>query len=490
MRRTLVLTLLAALTTCSGSSYVNTPPVDRLYFPSGIVHMDVPGSTDGVLFVSNANFDKRFTSGNVLAVRLDDVSRADGGVGLPAFGTQPAGGPEQFPNLGNDGGAATNVHINTFAGELVELPLSTGRSRLFVPSRSEGMKFQAIDVTISDAGEVAMSCFPAAPSGSPLDCATNAPSTSPTALEQSVSGIPRAPVPFGVAVSVRSCATDADCSTDGIARTCAMGSCKAGSDPFADVYVTSLSQADSPLGSGLDLLGYVSRFESDQMTVSAANFVTLSAGATNSAISGKRWTYLSGRYTTPFPSLLRLVDKSNTVLLPGLESTFGVLDTRGIALGHDEGKVFIAGRSPDVLLEVIVSGPTADLPGLRVSRAVPLPNAPQQVRVVHRAGRGDLVFITCSGGGALAIYDEDVGDLVAQVGQVGLQPFGLAIDQRGAGVRVFVGDFNDGRIAVIDVPDLNVPQDARLVAHVGVEQLCLVKPTQTANCTTTTGVLP
>jgi hypothetical protein len=100
------------------------------------------------------------------------------------------------------------------------------------------------------------------------------------------------------------------------------------------------------------------------------------------------------------------------------------------------------------------------------------------------------VFVTCSGGGALAIYDEDVGDLVAQVGQVGLQPFGLAIDQRGAGVRVFVGDFNDGRIAVIDVPDLNVPQDARLVAHVGVEQLCVVKPTQTANCTTTTGVLP
>jgi hypothetical protein len=269
-----------------------------------------------------------------------------------------------------------------------------------------------------------------------------------------------------------------------------MGSCQSNGEPFADVYVTSLTQSDSPLGSGLDLLGYVSRFESDQMTVSAANFVTLSAGATNSAISGKRWTYLTGRYTTPFPSLLRLVDKSNNVLLPGLESTFGVLDTRGIALGHDESRLFIAGRSPDVLLEVIVSGPTADLPSLRIAHAVPLPNAPQQVRVVHRAGRGDLVFITCAGGGALAIYDEDVGDLVAQVNQLGLQPFGLAIDQRGAGVRVFVSNFNDGRIAVVDVPDLAQPQDARLVAHVGTGQLCLVKPTQTANCTTTTGVLP
>jgi len=49
------------------------------------------------------------------------------------------------------------------------------------------------------------------------------------------------------------------------------------------------------------------------------------------------------------------------------------------------------------------------------------------------------VAITCSGAptgqltGALAIYDEDVGQLVAQVSALGLQPFGVTVDRRGNG---------------------------------------------------------
>jgi DNA-binding beta-propeller fold protein YncE len=76
----------------------------------------------------------------------------------------------------------------------------------------------------------------------------------------------------------------------------------------------------------------------------------------------------------------------------------------------------------------------------------------------------------------VAIYDPDVGQVVAQVsvgersGTQSPQPFGLAVQQQGTGARIFASNFGDGRIAVIDIADLGSPQLARLVAHVGVRQ--------------------
>jgi hypothetical protein len=75
-----------------------------------------------------------------------------------------------------------------------------------------------------------------------------------------------------------------------------------------------------------------------------------------------------------------------------------------------------------------------------------------------------------------------VGELVAHVPAVGIQPFGVAVDRRGSGARLYLSNFGDGRVAVVDIPDLARPQDARLVAHLGQSQLCLTRSTQTAGC--------
>jgi hypothetical protein len=64
---------------------------------------------------------------------------------------------------------------------------------------------------------------------------------------------------------------------------------------------------------------------------------------------------------------------------------------------------------------------------------------------------------------------------VAQV-PVGQQPFDVAVSLRGAGARLFVSDFGDGRVAVVDLPSLSTPSEARLVAHLGARQLCLTTP--------------
>jgi len=60
MRRVLAITALCAA--CSERP-ANLPPQDAFYFPTGVHHVDLPGSTDGVLYVVSANFDKRFDNG-------------------------------------------------------------------------------------------------------------------------------------------------------------------------------------------------------------------------------------------------------------------------------------------------------------------------------------------------------------------------------------------------------------------------------------------
>jgi hypothetical protein len=70
-----------------------------------------------------------------------------------------------------------------------------------------------------------------------------------------------------------------------------------------------------------------------------------------------------------------------------------------------------------------------------------------------------------------------VGDIVAQVQELGDQPYALAVDARpnatgGLGARVYVANFGDGQVSVIDINDLNNPQNAFVVARLGNLQRC------------------
>ncbi len=469
------LALVAWATGCPSNSFnANLPPSHQFYFPTGLVHVDSAVIPNGVLFVANANFDKRFSTGSLMAVNLSNV-------GLPPFG-QPvaASGPIQLPALNT--GDAGIVLISSFAGEMAALDLGQGRTRLFIPSRSEGMRFQAIDAdpVTSATGQPVLHC--STPEGvSAADCGSGAPSLSPVEFELGLTGLPRAPGPFGVTVRPRACPTG----------ECPVGTCQAGrcmttndaglAEPFADVFVTHISQADSPLASSQNLRGYLVRLDSQNPTVGVENFINLGGGASSSVVSGQRFIYASGRLSAS-SNLLRLVDPSSISLDGGtlvytsaLEQSFRASEARGLALSSDEHRVYIASRVPDALLVASIDNPLAQTPAIQVARSVPLPSAPNEVRAIARPGRSDLVIITATGAQSVVLYDDDVGDVVGQVTGVGLSPFDVAVDIRGAGARLYVSDFDDGRIAVIDVPDLNRPQDARLVAHLGAQQLCLTQ---------------
>lgn len=462
-------------------------PLDRLYFPTAIAHLDNPSGPDGgngLLVVASTNFDKRFSSGSLIAINLDTLSPP-----LPAFGATPASPVVQLPMLrpgplGADGGSPDAVLIAPFAGQMAALSLGPDRFRLFVPTRSERQRVHAVDLSVGAGGALSLDCFNSAD----RNCGLSA--TSLTTFEQTDTAVPRAPGAFGVALRERACTAPTDCgaSTDFV---CQQGRCvTAGAtpEPSVEVLVTHLTQADSPLGSSKDARGYLVKLPSESMAVTPESFINLGPGATHAVAVGRRWNYVSGRFVSPLGNLVRLVDtRTGALISTGLESVFRVAEARGLALSSDERRLYLLGRSPDALLVASIDDPSSDAPKLQIVRGNPLPETPSEVVVLSRPGRGDLLAITCTNAGVIALYDDDVGDVVVQVPGVGIQPFGLTVDRRGAGARLYASNFQDGRVAVVDIPDLAQPQGARLVAHLGRQQLCLIRATD-PSCSPDAGV--
>lgn len=108
----------------------------------------------------------------------------------------------------------------------------------------------------------------------------------------------------------------------------------------------------------------------------------------------------------------------------------------------------------------------------RVVRMVDVAVGASEIRVLPaRAGKRDLVAMTATDDGVLAIYDDDAGALARVFGrdrltgapEVGRAPFGLAVQDLGSGVaRLFVGSFERGYVTPVDVP-LDAPDRAQLV---------------------------
>ncbi len=451
-------------------------PTDRFYFPSGIVHTPVSGSTEGVLVVANNNNDRRFPTGSMMAVKLDDV-------GLPAFGAPVAtSGPERLSALKvKDAG---RVLLSSFAGQLALWPLGPDRGRLFIPSQSEGSHLQSIDFEWSG-GEAKLSCFNGDVAN--RDCGKDSPSLD--ANQNSATGVPRAPAPYGVAIQPRRCQVASDCSgSDGQDNQCVEGLCKSkdGAEAIGSVMVTHLLQADSPRSTGNAFRAYVVKVDTNAKQVTDDNFVEVGNGASDSIAVGSRWNFVSGRFLSngfySTPRLIRLLDKLNLPLLTTVIDSYRVAEGAGIALSKDEKRLYLASRSPDALLVFNVEDAQADDPKISLVRQVPMPSGPNRVVVIPRGNDGELVAVSCSDAGSLVLYDDRVGTIAAEVPSLGLRPFGLAVAPQAAGARIYISNFIDGRISVVDVPDLNRPQGARKVAYIGASQLCLTQGLSQPDC--------
>ncbi|WP_205519816.1 YncE family protein [Pyxidicoccus caerfyrddinensis] len=467
-----LLTAALLLVSCDTTPEPRPPPSTRLVYPSGLAFWRPEGgpSTNGYLYVASANFDKCYDSGAVAALDLD------------ALGVRPFGAPftrsveEDRATLLVELGVGTQsyVQIQSFAGEMA-LWAPPGRTpRLFVPARAEASLLHAIDV---GADGLSLTCV----QGPGRDCRPGALSLLdvPGATED---GIPSAPGPVGVTVE----RTNPD-SRVWVTHTELAGPAESIREAEFQSYLVSLPAAD-PTQDALGVGSFAPLGTNGRL-----------AGAAHAAALGGRYVYVSGRNSSstqlgalPARFILRLVDRNtpDRVLESDVEFVYSVREARGVAvvqrpsvadptvLDPNRERIYLLARGPDTLLVMDVENALQDLPTIRVVTAVPLPEGSSEVEVIPRTvGRGNIVAVTGSGDEAVALFDEEVGQLVAQV-LVGeqdpsqpAQPFGLAADVRGNSARLFASTFGDGRVAVIDIPDLDRPQDARMVARLGPRQL-------------------
>jgi hypothetical protein len=448
---------------CAQTPAPNPSPADRFYFPTSLAFFLPPDSTSGVLYVSSANYDRRYDQGNLAAVNLDNVEAPGTGLdaGLPLPGT--FGGATtsavQYTNL-NLNPPTDVVQIQSFAGEMVRDPVGYGgRPRLWVATRAEGDLLEGVSTDPSGSGLV---CIPAG-----NNCVFSGISLAIEQEPQGGSGQPAAPQPYGLALS-------ADTSV-----------------VPGELWVTHIRPADSPPTSGLDLDNYVVHLDARAalpIVTVPNNFVSVGLGSGNSLFVGQSNVWVSGRAQltiTALDVLMRLVDRfTDATFFPQLALQYADQEARSLAMREDESRIYLIGLRPDTLMVVDVIDPQSQFPTLVVVRAIPLPSGPNAIRLFQRPSTGgDVAVITCQDDGSLAIYDDDIGQLAVVIEGVGIAPYDVVVDQRGNLARFFVSNFDDGRVAVIDASlgGNGLPITANIVATLGQQQGCILT-TDNANC--------
>jgi len=473
----LVSTLLLAVA-CNQDLKARPPVENRLYYPTGVAVIP-PADPDaglGRLYVANSNFDRRFDIGWVSVLNLDQVRSLDGrSLPLPGGSMLPPpdggsdqGRPVQFINFTPDAGTAPIVTIAPFAGLAT---VDGAGTRLFIPSRSEEDELAVMDITDPGDGGVPLRCFFSGGTDCTVDSLRLAVLQDPGQI-----GIPAAPQPYSVTL-----APDSD-----------------------QIYVTHLRPASSPAQSVTNLENFLVTLHQADLDQARAAYATdggyvvpdsafssIGRGASNSIVVTKDFLYVSGRaklVATDPDVLLRVVDRSsNLIAYPQLQLVWASVDARALQLRPDGQRLYLAVDNPAALLVIDVAAPPQEelAPSFTLVRAVPLPAGPNDVQLLTRTGRAPLVVVSCSIDGSLAFYDDDLGQISGLIPGVGAVPFAISIDRRGDWARLYVSNFGDGRIAVVDVPLSETAAGGRfaprLVAHIGSKQYCLLN-TDDRNC--------
>lgn len=440
-------TLIAAMlvvwgVSCSPSNAGDSAPIDALYYPAGIAVVEGAVAGQRYLVVANSNFDKRYPTGTLSVIPIHALNLPPIGQGAP---------PTVLERTDLQLSAKSVATVSSFAGAVAVWPMSNTRRRVFVPARSEGSMLNVVDFDLPTDGSPGASVV--CPAASASTCAAT--QVSLEANETTASGLPRAPAPYGVALTAA-----------------------------GRLFLTHLVAADSPAGTLKDTQTYVATSLADQPK-EQLSFLSLGSGATGGVVAGARYAYVAGRYydrTALGANLVRLVAADGRLVDPAVEVAVRALDARGIALASDERRLYLAVRSPDALLVFDIVDPTADVPALHLRSAVPLAEGPNEVLAIRRDGQRDLVAVGSSTAGVVTLYDDQSELVVEVVRNVGLQPAGLAVARDGVGARIFVSAFGEGRVSTIDIADVTHAKGAFVSARLGKSQLCLTRGRQEAGC--------
>ncbi len=443
---------LAVTAGCNTSVPSNPGPLDRFYFPTGMAVRKLPSGQSALLVVSS-NFDLQYdraTGGTVLAVDPDLSGNALlGDTALKRLGSA---------QMGSFGGEVAYAD----ATNCLEISQSGAKPRIITASRSENAAYW---MTMNDAGGLGCGVLGSA-------CAFPLVNPNTQLLNSQLSDA------FGVTIACSSASASI-------------------SEPSA--FITHLRATNDE--------GWVSRISLNSQDTSdpgvpppsltADDFKDLGPGDSYSGAfdETRGRLYITSRFGSIGVTPLRWLDLA--VPLPQVQvNTFNFYSairgslTRGLALSNDRTRGYMAVQIYDstlasstgsiaavasVLAVLDLQPDPSGSPTFQVLQIVPIPAGPSVVKVLPpRAGKRDLVAVTCTDDGVLVLYEDAVEPprvLAASIGLdrktgnpiLGKQPFGLAVESqtRSTGCQLgstcdllYVGSFDRSWINIVEVnPD-------------------------------------
>jgi hypothetical protein len=501
-KRASIAVFACALAGCQTKFVPTYPPLTRFHFPSGIA-VDSPYTPDGgtpahfLYVVGDSNFDYNYDRGVVYAIDLDTLGDPTTGLIPPALANDAGwdGQPQRIPDVADAGDFDPNtgyVYVDSLGGEMRLAQTSFGTNRLFLPSRFANV-VEAIDV--ADGGS--LFCYQG---DAGRDC-LNPNSATPLLVGPSV-GANQVLDVFGV--------------SNPVVYT------PPGGIPERDVFITHLRNqargsggvvATGAYGNNTSQLGasFVIREDVDfPGNVIAEPIGQYTAdGVAAQVLDGVLFAVFTGRFggvstavrilslgATPspqpiFPSGQMAVNPGAELINIDLSQIIKGIDGRGITFSSNGDRVFALSRVPNAMVVLKNTFQYSGQLDLYPSWVAPLPQGPTEVVALPRtdsSGKpiGDLVVITCADASSIVFYDDDLGQVVAQVPSLGIEPFAIAPTVRTLGrgptaqvlpgVRLFITAFATGQIIVIDVPDLLNPSGAQIIDLIGTAEDTSVSP--------------
>jgi hypothetical protein len=502
-RRASIAVLACALAGCQTKFSPTFPPLTRFHFPSGIA-VDSPYTVDGgvpahFLYVAgDTNFDYSYDRGIVYAIDLDVIGDPTTGLIPPELASDAGwdGQPQRIPDVADAGDfdpTAGYVYTDSLGGEMRLAQTTDGRNRLFLPSRFANV-VEAIDVV----------------DGGLLVCYGN-----PDAGRDCLNPVSATPLLIGANQGANQVLDVFGVSNPVVYHP-------PGGLPERDIFITHLRNqargsggvvATGAYGNNYNQLGasFVIRENVDipgNVIAQPIGQYTADAVAAQ-VLDGTLFAVFTGRFggvstairilslnDTPlpqpvFPTGQMAVNPGALLINIDLSGILKGIDGRGITFSSNGDRVFALSRVPNAM---VVLKNTFQYPGqldLYPSWVASLPEGPTEVVAIPRvnaAGQpiGDLVAVSCADASSIVFYDDDLGQIVAQVPSLGLEPFAIATAMRTLGrgptaqilpgVRLFVTAFATGQIVVIDVPDTSNPSTAQVIALIGTAEDTSVSP--------------
>lgn len=479
LRLPLSLGALACLGACGlGSKSGLQPPLDRIFFPTGLA----ADGSGGWLYVVNSNSDLRYNAGTLIAVDLGKTraSRSEAASkqweSCPLPGNTPRLPPAGTPFCCLDAldrrildcderayvDARATVRLGSFGGAVIRHPYQSGGEpvdRLYLAVRADP-SVTVVDARVRDGRPTFRCSGPrnGEPGGDP-------PGGNPTCSDE---------------WKVRSAVHDPGITVPEEPYALAL-------DPGLGVlYVGHL------LGGQISVLDVC-----DPRDALLPRLVGVHDGLLRPDGNGRRGitslvigapgnpdgrTWATSRYSATVASFVlrgaRAGECSPGEAAPGASRDLAIVgagsftstafapggaDLRGFVIDPDRERAYVLHRFPSSVEFVDLRPDGYGNPAYRAVAVVEVCAGAQSLRM-HDAGRGPMLFVNCFEGGQIHVVDPDRAQLIAGI-EAGRGPAGLVFDLNDRQVA-YVAGFSDNNVSVVDLRP-GSPTEFRVVQRLG-----------------------